>query len=87
MKKLAFIVALPVTASAFSLFLWSKMMEAFDDMLAPLDEPLTSPYADLGVNPPRLPARTITESTGESQRKFDRVMWDYYMEQQFNEDG
>ena len=90
MKKLAVIAAVPVTASVFTLYLWAKIMETFDDMLAgmgDIEDDWEHDDIALGLIPPlpTLPPRL--EGTGEAQRDFDRRMWDYEMEKRFHEDG
>lgn len=90
MRKLIALAALPITASAFTLYLWAKIMESFDDMLVGMgDVEEDWEYDDIafGLVPPlpTLPPRI--EGTSEAQRSFERRMWDYHMEKRFHEDG
>lgn len=83
MRKLIALAAMPITASAFTLYLWAKIMESFDDMLVGLgDNEEDWEYDDLV---PTLPPRI--EGTDAAQKAFDLRMWNYYMDKQFNGDG
>ena len=68
MKKLLTIAAIPVTVSLATLYLWAKIMEAFDDMLVDFStEPVIPDWLeheeDVNVWP-------IIEGTDEQQRRF-----------------
>lgn len=79
MKKLAALIAIPFTASLAALMLWSKLVEAYDNTLL-LD-------LDFDLDDPIFGTIDFLEGTTEANRHFNSIMWDYYMEQAFNEDG